>query len=56
MYNYDYRDYQPETARFTTVDPIRDGNNWFAYVNNDPVNYVDPLGLQCISANDPKNN
>jgi hypothetical protein len=27
------------------VDPIRDGANWFAYVNNDPVNWVDPWGL-----------
>ncbi|GHV87843.1 hypothetical protein AGMMS50267_02030 [Spirochaetia bacterium] len=45
IYNYGYRDYKPEQARFTSVDPIRDGNNWFAYVNNDPVNYYDPLGL-----------
>jgi RHS repeat-associated protein len=45
MYNYGYRDYQPEAARFTTVDPIRDGANWFAYVNNDPVNWVDLWGL-----------
>jgi RHS repeat-associated protein len=52
LYNYGYRDYQPETARFTTVDPVRDGANWFAYVNNDPVNYTDPLGLQCVSASD----
>ncbi|MBQ4496192.1 MAG: hypothetical protein II973_01680 [Spirochaetaceae bacterium] len=33
------------SARFTTVDPIRDGANWFSYVVNDPVNYVDPFGL-----------
>jgi RHS repeat-associated protein len=46
LYNYGYRDYRPETARFTTLDPIRDGNNWFAYVNNDPVNYVDLWGLE----------
>jgi RHS repeat-associated protein len=45
MYNYGYRDYQPSIARFTTVDPVRDGSNWFAYVNNDPVNWVDPWGL-----------
>jgi RHS repeat-associated protein len=45
LYNYGYRDYKPEAARFTTIDPIRDGNNWFAYVNNDPVNWVDPWGL-----------
>jgi RHS repeat-associated protein len=45
LYNYGYRDYQPEVARFTTVDPIRDGANWFVYVNNDPVNWVDLWGL-----------
>lgn len=33
------------SARFTTIDPIRDGSNWFSYVVNDPVNYVDPFGL-----------
>ena len=27
------------------MDPIRDGAKWFAYVNNDPVNYVDLWGL-----------
>ena len=51
LYNYGYRDYQPKSARFTTLDPIRDGSNWFAYVNNDPVNFVDLWGLE---ASDPK--
>jgi len=46
LYNYGYRDYKPQAARFTTEDPIRDGNNWFAYVNNDPVNWRDPWGLE----------
>jgi RHS repeat-associated protein len=45
LYNYGYRDYKAEAARFTTLDPVRDGNNWFAYVNNDPVNWIDPWGL-----------
>ena len=45
FYNYGFRDYNPTAARFTTVDPVRDGNNWFAYVNNDPVNYIDLWGL-----------
>jgi RHS repeat-associated protein len=45
LYNYGYRDYKPEAARFTTADPVRDGSNWFAYVNNDPVNWVDLWGL-----------
>jgi len=48
LYNYGYRDYKPEAARFTTLDPIRDGNNWFAYVNNDPVNWVDLWGLDMM--------
>ena len=55
LYNYGFRDYKPQVARFTTVDPIRDGNNWFAYVNNDPVNWVDLWGLEACSANDTRN-
>ena len=46
LYDYGFRDYSPVSARFTTVDPIRDGSNWFSYVINDPVNYVDPFGLK----------
>ena len=53
LYDYGFRDYSPVNARFTTVDPIRDGSNWFSYVVNDPVNYVDPLGL---TATDSSNN
>ncbi len=49
LYNYGYRDYKPEAARFTTVDPIRDGSNWFVYVNSDPVNYVDLWGLRPLT-------
>ena len=45
LYDYGFRDYSPNQARFTTVDPIRDGSNWFSYVVNDPVNYIDPFGL-----------
>ena len=46
--DYGFRDYAPSLARFTTVDPIRDGSNWYAYCNSDPVNYVDAWGL-CTS-------
>ena len=45
LYNYGYRDYNSVQVRFTTVDPIKADNNWYAYVNNDPVNFIDPLGL-----------
>jgi len=51
LYDYGFRDYSPNIARFTTVDPIRDGRNWFCYVVNDPVNYVDLWGL-CKSGSD----
>ena len=49
LYNYGYRDYKPQTSRFTTLDPIRDGTNWFSYCNGDPVNFVDLLGLCPVS-------
>ena len=44
--DYGFRDYSPAHARFITEDPIRDGENWFAYVGNNPVNWIDPWGLE----------
>ncbi|NLD49385.1 MAG: hypothetical protein GX660_19685 [Clostridiaceae bacterium] len=35
---------------FTTVDPICDGSNWFAYCNNEPVNFQDLWGLRKLTA------
>ena len=46
LYNYGYRDYNAHTSRFTTLDPIRDGTNWFSYCNGDPVNFIDFWGLE----------
>jgi hypothetical protein len=39
----------PETGRFVSEDPGADGNNWFVYCNNDPVNRVDITGRFPIS-------
>jgi len=39
------RYYDPELGRFINEDPIQDGLNWYAYANNNPVMFVDPLGL-----------
>ena len=55
LYNYGHRDYNPKEGRWTTVDPIRAGSNWYAYVNADPVNFVDPWGLDDFYARYDKN-
>ena len=46
LMNYGFRDYAPRQGRFTTVDPIRDGTNWYGYVTNDPLNLIDRYGLE----------
>ena len=45
IYSFAYRHYDPRTMRWLTVDQVKDGNHWYLYVNADPVNFVDPLGL-----------
>ena len=37
--------YWPDLGRFTQQDPIGDGVNWYAYVDNNPVAGIDPYGL-----------
>jgi len=42
------RDYDAYTGRWTAKDPIlfyAKDSNLYAYVSNDPVNYIDPTGL-----------
>jgi hypothetical protein len=42
--------YDADTARFVSEDPARDGVNWFAYVYNNPIGYIDPSGLYGTNA------
>jgi RHS repeat-associated protein len=40
-----HRYYDSSTGRFLTRDPIKDGRNWYAYCDNDPINAADASGL-----------
>jgi RHS repeat-associated protein len=44
-----HRYYDSSTGRFITRDPIKDGRNWYAYCENNPVAYIDADGLQIDS-------
>lgn len=43
-----HRMYDPVAGRFLSRDPILSGSNWYAYADNDPVNAVDPSGLETL--------
>ncbi|MFZ2633661.1 MAG: RHS repeat-associated core domain-containing protein, partial [Desulfosalsimonadaceae bacterium] len=48
LVRFGFRDYDPETGRWTAKDPIGFGGgdtDLYGYCLNDPVNFVDPIGL-----------
>lgn len=49
---FGYRDYDPEIGRWTAKDPIgfsAGDVDLFGYVQNDPINFIDPFGLKLSS-------
>jgi len=46
LYHYKAREYSPSLGRFLQMDPVGylDDLNLYAYVGNDPVNFIDPSG------------
>ena len=47
------RSYRPATGRFTQEDMARAGLNWYTYCGNNPIAFIDPLGLDAILINKP---
>ena len=45
------RYYTSAQGRFLNSDPLRDGLNWYAYVQNNPVDSVDPTGKLKLHGN-----
>ena len=41
--------YDPYIGRFNQRDPAGDGANWYAYVGNNPLAFVDPTGLRPVN-------
>ncbi len=51
LVRFGYRDYDPETGRWTAKDPILfagGDTNLYGYCLNDPINFVDPPGLESL--------
>jgi RHS repeat-associated protein len=51
LYYNRYRDYDPTTGRYIQADPIglAGGPSPYSYAMNNPVRYVDPMGLKCVN-------
>ena len=50
-----HRYYDTRIGRFITQDPAGDGDNWYAYCGNDPMDATDPEGLKELAPTDDPN-
>ena len=44
LYYAKARTYDPTDKRFTSLDPVMDGLNWYEYCRSNPLKYTDPTG------------
>ncbi len=51
-YDFGHRDYMPRFSRFTTVDPVKDGRNWYSYCDANPVDFFDADGYEMATNNE----
>jgi RHS repeat-associated protein len=52
LVRFGYRDYMPEIGKWTAKDPILfagGDSNLYGYIENDPVNFIDPDGLRKLT-------
>ncbi|WP_319470362.1 RHS repeat-associated core domain-containing protein [uncultured Pseudodesulfovibrio sp.] len=56
LVRFGWRDYDPDTGRWTALDPIGDAggdDDWYGYCLDDPVNMIDPAGLMGSKPEEP---
>lgn len=54
MYDYGARFYDPVIGRFSTIDPLAENHHdvtSYHYVLNNPINFIDPFGLDTVKPN-----
>jgi RHS repeat-associated protein len=52
LYYFNARWYDPNLGRFTSEDPAKDRDNWYAYCGNNPLGRTDPTGLRTGDSSD----
>ncbi|MCP4614421.1 MAG: RHS repeat-associated core domain-containing protein [Planctomycetes bacterium] len=49
LYYYNARYYDPQTGHFLRPDPAMEGFNHYLYVGGNPINYIDPTGMEMVT-------
>ncbi len=46
LYYYGFRYFNPEVGNWTSPDPLQQFHNGYSFVGGDPINFIDPWGLE----------